>query len=190
MEKENYQKHEQASQDSFYWTNGHLMEERLTRKQTTSRPDKVWPDMWKHMSDAAKSKAKQKWAIEKPKFDNARQLRGIFFTEPDDEELKHTMKNARRKLEIPMPAAIPCKTQVNCRGEACRRIARHKTNYACIVDADESMRKRLERVPQRYHEGHIAAKRINSLSLYNLVHKFIPMPQASKIPDAKVAVDK
>ena len=34
--------------------------ERLTRKQTTSRPDNVWPDMWKHMSDTAKSKAKQK----------------------------------------------------------------------------------------------------------------------------------
>ena len=58
---------------------------RLTRKLTTSRPDKVWPDVWKHISDAAKSKAKQKWAIEKPKFDNARQLRGIFFIEPDDE---------------------------------------------------------------------------------------------------------
>ena len=28
--------------------------ERLTRKQTTSRPDKVWPDMWKVMSDASK----------------------------------------------------------------------------------------------------------------------------------------
>ena len=34
--------------------------ERLTRKQTTSRPDNVWPDMWKHMSDAAKRKAKNK----------------------------------------------------------------------------------------------------------------------------------
>ena len=33
------------------------------------------------MSDAARSKAKQKWTIEKPKLDNARKLRGIFFTE-------------------------------------------------------------------------------------------------------------
>ena len=38
------------------------------------------------MSDASKRKAKQKWAIEKPKLDNARQLRCIFFIEPDDEE--------------------------------------------------------------------------------------------------------
>ena len=49
-------------------------------------------DMWKCMSDAAKSKAKQKWAIEKPKLENARQLRGIFFIEPDGEEFTHTMK--------------------------------------------------------------------------------------------------
>ena len=63
------------------------------------------------MSDAAKSNAKQKWAIEKPKLDNARQLRGIFFIEPDDEEFKHIMKNDRRKLEIPMPAAMPCGLQ-------------------------------------------------------------------------------
>ena len=69
-----------------------------TRKQTTSRRDDVWPDMWKFMSDATKKRAKQRWAIEKPKLENARQLRGIFFIEPNDEEFKLTMKAARRKL--------------------------------------------------------------------------------------------
>ena len=51
------------------------------------------------MSDPARSTAKQKWAIEKPKLDNVRQLRGIFFIGPEDEEFRHTMKNARRKLK-------------------------------------------------------------------------------------------
>ena len=140
------------------------------------------------MSDAAKSKAKQKWAIEKPKLDNARQLRGIFFIEPDDEEFKHTKKNARKKLEIPMQAAMP--TPVNCRGETCRNIGKSKTKYACSVDADESMRIRLEGVPNRYHEDQIAATGLNSLSQSNLVQKFLPMPQALKIPGAKAAVEK
>ena len=80
-------------------------EERLTSKQTTSRPDTFWPEMWKHMSDASKRKEKQKWAIEKPKLDNARKLRGIYFIDPEDDECQETMKNARRMLEIPMPAA-------------------------------------------------------------------------------------
>ena len=61
------------------------------------------------MSDAAKSKTKQKWAIEKPKLDNARQLRGIFFIKPEDEKFRH-IKNDRRKLENPMPVAMSCKT--------------------------------------------------------------------------------
>ena len=166
-----------------------MVRERLTRKQTTSRPDNVWPDMWKHMSDATKSKAKQKRAIEKPKLDNARQVRGIFFIEPEDEEFKHTMKNAPRKLEIPMPAAMLCKTPTTCRGETCRNMGRHNTKYACTVDTDDSMRIRLECVPHRYHEDHISARGIDSLSHYNLVRKFIPMPQASKLPDAKVALE-
>ena len=76
-----------------------------------------------------------------------------------------------------MPAAMPCKTPVNCRGETCRSIGKHKTKYACIVDADESVRIRLEGVPLRYHEDHIAAKGVNSLSHCNTVHKFIPIPQ-------------
>ena len=63
-----------------------------------------------HMTDASKRKEKQKCAIEKPKLDNARSLRGIYFIDPKDEEFKDIMKNARRELEIPMPAAMPCKT--------------------------------------------------------------------------------
>ena len=42
------------------------------------------------------------------------------------------------------------------------------------------MRIRLEGAKQSDHEDHIAAKGINSLSRYNLVHKFVPMPQAIK----------
>ena len=51
------------------------------------------------------------------------------------------------------------------------------------------MRIRLEGVPYRYHENHIAEGMI-SLSHYNSVHKFLLMPQAMKIPDAKAAVEK
>ena len=103
-----------------------------------SRPDNVWPDMWKHMYDAAKKKAKQRWAIEKPKFDSARQLRGMFVIQSNDEEFKLTMKAARRKLAVPMAAAMPCKTPINSSGETHRNFVKRKTKYACIVDADES----------------------------------------------------
>ena len=65
---------------------------RLTRKQTTSWPDTLWPKIWKDMSDASKRKEKQKLAIEKPKLDNARMLCGTYFIDPDDEQFKDIMK--------------------------------------------------------------------------------------------------
>ena len=40
------------------------------------------------------------------------------------------------------------------------------------------------------HEDHIAGIRFTSMTHNKLVHKFIPMQQAMKIPDAKAAVDK
>ena len=40
------------------------------------------------------------------------------------------------------------------------------------------------------HEDHIAGEGFTSMTHYNVVHNFIPMPQAMKIPDAKAAVDK
>ena len=40
------------------------------------------------------------------------------------------------------------------------------------------------------HEEHIAGKGFTSMTHYNLVHKFIPMPQAMKIPGANAAADK
>ena len=48
----------------------------------------------------------------------------------------------------------------------------------------------MEESVTNYHEDHIAGRGNNSLQQYNLVHKFIPMPQAMKIPAAKAAVDK
>ena len=55
----------------------HMVGERLIRKQTTLRPATLWPEIWKDMTDAFKRKEQQKWAIEKPKLDNARRLRGV-----------------------------------------------------------------------------------------------------------------
>ena len=121
---------------------------RLTRKQPTTRPDNVWPDIWKHMSDASKRKAKQKGTIEITKLDNVRKLRGVFFFERKDEDIKNIMKNARRKLEIPMPAAMPCKRPINSGGEIYCGIAKSKTKHASIVEADESTKIRLEGAPE------------------------------------------
>ena len=57
---------------------GHMWSgRRLTRRQATSRPDHLWPELWAKLGRNAKLKEKQKWSSEKPKIDNARKLRGI-----------------------------------------------------------------------------------------------------------------
>ena len=65
-----------------------------------------------------------------------------------------------------------------------------RTRSACILEADESTRLRMGNSTPHNHADHIARTRDNSLQHCNLVHKFIPMSQAMKIPAAKAAVDK
>ena len=50
------------------------------------------------MARNAKLREKHKWAIEEPKLENARRLRGIYFIDPEDKEFKGTIWNARRKF--------------------------------------------------------------------------------------------
>ena len=80
-----------------------------TKIQTTTRPDHFWPEAWARIVKAAQKKEKQEWAIEKPKLENARNMRGICSIDPNDEEYNHVMKNARKKLETPMADPMPCR---------------------------------------------------------------------------------
>ena len=89
-----------------------------------------------------------------------------------------------------MPAAMPCKIPIKSSGKTHRSIGKRRTKYACVVDADESTRARLEGAGHKPHQDHITAKGMSSMTHYSLVHKFIPMPQALKIPDAKAAMEK
>ena len=83
--------------------------ERPTKNQTFTRPDYVWPEVWTNIRKAAQNREKQEWAEEKPKLDNARKLRGIYFIDPDDREYSEILQKERRKLERFVATAMPCK---------------------------------------------------------------------------------
>ena len=95
---------EEKPPDGFLWSG-----ERWPGKQLTSRPDHLWPELWKSMGKNAKLKEKQKWSNEKLHLENARKLRGIYFIDLEDKEFKETIKNAREKLETSVAPAMPCK---------------------------------------------------------------------------------
>ena len=184
---------------SDYWTgftqfilleekppNGYMWSgRRLTRKQLTSRPEHLWPELCEKKGTNAMLKKKQKWSHEKFHLDNALKLRGIYFNNPEDKEFKETIKNARKKLETSVAPAMPCKivkNNQNCGNGASNKI---KSKLACILEARESTRLRMGESLPTHHEDHIAGKGNKSLQHYNLIHKFILMPQAMKIPAAK-----
>ena len=141
------------------------------------------------MGKNAKLKEKRKWSHEKLHLDNARKLRGIYFIDPEDKEFTETIKNARKKMETPVAPAMPCKSKnnKNCGSGASNKV---KSKLACILEACESTRLRMGESLPTHHEDHIAGKGDKSLQHGNLVHIFIPMHQALKIPEAKAAVDK
>ena len=172
---------EEKPPEGYMWSG-----ERLTTK-LTSRPDHLWPESWKTMGNNAKLKEKQKWSSEKLHLENTRKLRGIYFIDPEDKEFNENIKDACKKLETSIAPAMPCKImKKNCGSGTSNKI---KTKLACILETGESTRLRVGESLTNHHEDNIAGKGDNSLQHYNLVHKFIPMPQAMKIPAAKAAVD-
>ena len=94
----------------------------VTKKKLPSRPDHLWPELWKSMGKQAKLKEKQKWSEEKLYLDNARILQVIYFIDPEDTEFKETIEYARKKLETSMPPAMPCQISKNCGSGASNRI--------------------------------------------------------------------
>ena len=119
--------------------------------------------------------------------ENARKLRGIYFIDPEDKEFKEIIENARKKLETSVAPAMPCKIKKNCGSGASDKI---KTRLACTLEASESLRLRMGESLPNHHEDLFAGRGNNSLQHKHLVHNFIPVPQAMKIPAAKAAVDK
>ena len=131
-----------------------------------------------------------------PKLENARRLRGIYFIDPGDGEYTETIKDARRKLEVPMVAAMPYRKgtkkhsglqETEAKSDESNKIP--KTKHTRIVEVHESTRQRLESSLPKDHEDDIAGKGKIRWLVTNWC-TFFPMPRAMNIPDAKAAADK
>ena len=82
---------------------------RRPKIQTTTRPDHVWP--WSVVQDWESRSKKRKTRIGNRETEtrHCTNSRGNCSFDPDDEEYKDIIKNARRKLERHVAAAMPCK---------------------------------------------------------------------------------
>ena len=110
--------------------------------------------------------------------------------DPEDKEFKETIKNARKKLETPMAPAMPCKIIKTTR----------ILGVVHPIKSNQNLRVfwKLVNLQDCVWENHcrlimktiLQEKETTHYSLKNLVHKFIPMPQARKFSAAKAAADK
>ena len=125
---------------------------------------------------------KQEWAVDKPKLDNARQN----FIDPRDEEYQETMKNARKKLEIPMAPAMPNKEEykwtvtVSGNGNESHLHLKKFRKRSVVVKWNLMSPQDQEgnRLNLNIMKIILQAKEFTSMNHHNLVHKLIPMPQA------------
>ena len=86
--------------------------------------------------------------------------------DPEDEEYKEA-KNARKKFETPLEAAMPCKMETRKRFKELRENCsewRHSPTQVWNV-----------LFLPRIHDDRIAERGFKSLTHYNLVHNFIPI---------------
>ena len=164
---------------------------RLTKIQATTRLEHLWPENWSRMSEAAQRKEKQQMGHRETEARQCAKVESHLFHWPDDKEFRETIqKSMRKKLELLVEAAMPCKVKNHKYTDICGKDSdTRKSKLACIVEAHESTRKGSDRALPKDHEGRIADKGFRSLSHFELVHKFIPMPRAMIIPGAKAAVD-
>ena len=108
---------EEKPLDGYMWSGW-----RLTRNSLHPGQINLWPELWKSLGKHAKLKEKQKWSDEKLHLENARKLRGIYCTDPEDTEFKETIKNVRKKLETSEALAMPCKIMKNCGSDVTNKI--------------------------------------------------------------------
>ena len=77
----------------------------------------------------------------------------FIFIVPEDKEFKETIQNARKKMETPMAPAMPCKTSKKCKhGETRLKTNKFKSKLACILEASECTRLRMEKSQPNQHE--------------------------------------
>ena len=84
------------------WSDG-----KLVRKQKTSRPDNIWPEVWAGMGDKAKSEAIRRWPAMKKKIDDARTKRGLVATVHSTLATLANSKRGESRLMFPLIEDLP-----------------------------------------------------------------------------------
>ena len=130
------------------------------KTEATPRPDHSWPELWRGMSKNAKLREKHKWALKN---------QSSIMQEDYEESISLTLRTWSSRKSFKMQEENwkhqwlqPCLVRFARKTSMVRPVARlliSKSKFACILEASESTRMRMEETLPKYHEDHIAGKR-------------------------------
>ena len=136
---------DEKAPDGYMWSGG-----RLTGKQLTSRPDNLWPEIWKTMGKHAKLKEKQKWSEESSTSKTHENCVGSISSTP-------RIRNSKKPLRTPVRSwkhqwLLLCPVKLRKIGSGASN--KIQTKLSCILEADESTRMRMGNSIPHNHEDH------------------------------------
>ena len=111
---------------------GHVWSgERLTKIQATTRPDHLWPEIWSGVSIDSSTNSTAGVGYREAEARPCAKVERHLSIDPDCKEFNETIRNARKKLELPMEAA-PCLVLVKYHQyrETCGESDNHKSKHA------------------------------------------------------------
>ena len=174
---------EEKPPDGYMWSRW-----RLTKRQVTSRPDHLWPEPWIKLGRNAKLRTSKNVQLRN---------KSSIMLEDYEESISLTLRTRNSKKPLGMLERnwkhqwLPlCLARLARRARMVARLMISSQNLRVSwkpVNSQDCECKNLYQITMRTF---FSGKGDNSLQHYNLVQKFIPMPQAMKISAAKAAVDK
>ena len=148
---------EEKPPDGYMWSGG-----RLTKRQATSRPDHLWPELWTKLGRNAKLREKRKVVQWKTETQQCQKITRNLFSWPWGEGI-----NSKKPLGLLernwkhqwLPICLARYARKLRKGRPVARQNDFKSKFACILEASESTRLRMEESLPSYHEDHNCRKR-------------------------------
>ena len=172
--------------EGYMWSGG-----TLTKRQATSRPDHLWPELWRGMARNAKLREKHKWAIEKTKARECWKITRNLFHRPGGQGIQRNHSECSKEIENTKGSSHALQDMQ----EEQAWWARSKTNdfkfkFACILEASKSTRMPMEESLPKYHEDHIAGKRAQFTVTLQIGTHIYSHASSNEDTAAKAAADK
>ena len=139
---------EEKPPDGYMWSGG-----RLTKRQVTSRPDYLWTELWTKVGRSKNGQLKNQSSIMLEDYEEFISL--TLRTRSSKKPLRLLGRNWKHQW---LPLCLARDSRKSKNGEIRSKTHDFKSKFACILEASDSTRMRMEESLPNYYEDHIAGR--------------------------------